>query len=133
MPFNERLRLLRTQKGLSQAELAKFIKVSKSSINMYERGEREPNLETLENIADFFNVDMDYLLGKSDQENKNKWLSSLTDNQGHRSSAYTDDEKLLVSKYRALDERGKASVWNTLNHEFASLPGEKAKADPKQA
>ena len=37
---------------------------------MYERGEREPGLETLEVIADFFNVDMDYLLGKSDIPNK---------------------------------------------------------------
>ena len=47
-------------------DFAKQIKVSKSSINMYERGEREPGLETLERIADYFNVDMDYLLGKSE-------------------------------------------------------------------
>lgn len=37
---------------------------------MYERGEREPGLEMLELIADIFNVDMDYLLGKSDCPNK---------------------------------------------------------------
>nr|DAQ28912.1 MAG TPA: hypothetical protein [Caudoviricetes sp.] len=39
--------------------------MSKSSINMYERGEREPGLELLEVFADFFNVDMNYLMGKS--------------------------------------------------------------------
>lgn len=71
--FSERLRLLRASKGLSQADFAKQIKVSKSSVNMYERGEREPGLETLERIADYFNVDMDYLLGKSDIVNKNSW------------------------------------------------------------
>ena len=64
--FHERLKALRTDKGLSQSEFAKYIKVSKSSVNMYERGEREPGLETLERIADYFNIDMDYLLGKSD-------------------------------------------------------------------
>lgn len=68
--FNERLRLLRTSRGLSQSDLAKFLGISKSSVNMYERGEREPGLETLEAIGDFFNVDMDYLHGKSDVENR---------------------------------------------------------------
>ena len=62
--FNKRLKFLREDSGLSQSELAKLIQISKSSINMYERGEREPKFETLEIIADYFNVDMDYLLGK---------------------------------------------------------------------
>lgn len=73
--FAERLKTLRTAKKLSQADFAKQIKLSKSSVNMYERGEREPGLETLERIADYFNVDMDYLLGKSDVVNKNRWSS----------------------------------------------------------
>ena len=68
--FSERLRQLRTSRELSQMDFAKQIKMSKSSINMYERGEREPGLETLERIADYFNVDMDYLLGKSDIANR---------------------------------------------------------------
>ena len=64
--FGARLRQLRTARGLSQMDFSKQIGISKSSVNMYERGEREPGLETLENIADYFNVDMDYLLGKTD-------------------------------------------------------------------
>lgn len=69
--FSERLRHLRTERGFSQQEFANQLGgISKSSINMYERGEREPGLETLETIADFFNVDMDYLLGKSDIRNR---------------------------------------------------------------
>ena len=75
--FNERLKYLRESLSMSQAEIAKKIGLSKSSVNMYERGEREPSIETLELIADFFNVDMDYLLGKSDHKNKNEWLSTL--------------------------------------------------------
>lgn len=69
--FSERLKELRVSHGLSQQEFANQLGcVSKSSINMYERGEREPSFETLEAIADYFNVDMDYLLGKSDNPNK---------------------------------------------------------------
>ncbi len=75
--FEERLKFLRVSKELSQMDLAKQLKISKSSINMYERGEREPGIETLEAIADFFNVDLDYLLGKSDFANRNEWLLSM--------------------------------------------------------
>ena len=74
--FGERLRQLRTAKGLSQMDFAKQIKISKSSVNMYERNEREPSLVTLEVIADYFNVDLDYLLGKSDYTSKYDWLSN---------------------------------------------------------
>lgn len=63
--FSERLKKLRTERDYSQQYLADRLGISKSSINMYERGEREPGFETLEAIADFFNVDMNYLLGKS--------------------------------------------------------------------
>lgn len=75
--FNDRLKLLRHEAGLSQQDFAKQLGISKSSINMYERGEREPGLETLEAIADSFNVDMDYLLGKSEHRNKSAWLKGL--------------------------------------------------------
>ena len=68
--FNIRLRDLRKSRGLSQQKLADYTKVTKSSINMYERGEREPSLETIEMFADFFNVDMDYIIGTSEIPNK---------------------------------------------------------------
>lgn len=55
---------------ISQQKLSEQLGISKSSINMYERGEREPGLDLLEAIADFFNVDLDYLTGKSDSPRK---------------------------------------------------------------
>ncbi len=63
--FSERFKELRLEHDLSQQALATQLGLSKSSVNMYERGEREPGLNTLESIADYFNVDMDYLLGKA--------------------------------------------------------------------
>ena len=63
--FKDMLKYLRTMHGISQAELAKIIGVSPSAIGMYETGEREPNFEIEEKMADFFNVTLDTLRGKS--------------------------------------------------------------------
>jgi len=62
--FSENLRRLRKERNLSQEQLANYLGLSKSSVNMYERGEREPNFETIEAIADLFNVNFDFLLGR---------------------------------------------------------------------
>ena len=66
--FSTRLKELRHKANLSQQELSKIIGISKSSINMYERGEREPGLETVSAFADYFDVQTDYLLGKHDDK-----------------------------------------------------------------
>ena len=70
MDFKTRLKQLRTEKRINQRELAKFLKVAPSTISMYESGHREPNFEILEILADFFNIDMNYLLGKTDKTTK---------------------------------------------------------------
>ena len=64
MDISERLRELRTRRGYSQSELAKALHLSKSTISMIEAGARKPSLEVLEIIADYFNVDIAYLMGK---------------------------------------------------------------------
>ena len=64
--FADRLKSLRNERAWSQQRLADELGISKSSVNMYERGEREPGFETMETIADLFNVDMDYLYGRTD-------------------------------------------------------------------
>ena len=61
---------LRIDRGITQEQLASLLKVSRSTIGMYETGSREPDFETLEAIADIFNVDMDYLIGRSSVERK---------------------------------------------------------------
>ena len=70
MNFKTRLKQLRKEKNINQRELAKYLKVAPSTISMYENGQREPNFEVLEVLADFFNVDMNYLLGKTDKTTK---------------------------------------------------------------
>lgn len=62
--FGKILRELRKNEKLTQTELAKKLGLAFSTISMYERGDREPDFETMEAIADYFNVSMDYLHGK---------------------------------------------------------------------
>ncbi len=65
--FQNIFKRLRISSGLTQSEIAQRIGISRSTIGMYETGAREPDFETLEKIADFFNVDTDYLLGRTDR------------------------------------------------------------------
>ena len=69
--FASTIKHLRTERGITQEQLAAMLKVSRSTIGMYETGSREPDFETCEAIADIFNVDMDYLMGRSSVERKN--------------------------------------------------------------
>ena len=62
--FGRTLRRLRKEDNLTQKQLADKLGLAFSTISMYERGDREPDFETLEAIADFFNVSMDTLYGK---------------------------------------------------------------------
>lgn len=64
--FNERLKLLRKERDYTQDQLANLLGISRSSLAMYEQGRRKPDFETLEAMADLFNVDIDYLLGTKD-------------------------------------------------------------------
>ena len=65
MKFGDVFKIERENKGLSQNELAEKIGMSKSVISMYENGKRFPSFDALEVICDFFNVDSDYMLGKT--------------------------------------------------------------------
>ncbi len=62
--FKDVFKKLRKEKQLTQSELATALGISRSAISMYENGEREPDLETLEAIADYFNIDMNQLTGQ---------------------------------------------------------------------
>lgn len=64
MNFGERLQELREDRDISRKELSAYLNVSVSALGMYEQGRREPNIETLVKIADYFDVSLDFLLGR---------------------------------------------------------------------
>ena len=91
--FQNIFKRLRSSCGLTQAEMAEKLGISRSTIGMYETGAREPDFETLEKIADFFNVDIDYLLGRTDK------TTLLPETVGHY---YIDDEARKAPEYKVL-------------------------------
>ena len=67
MDFARRFIQLRNEADLTQEELAKKLGISKGAIGNYESGIRTPRAEDLDNIADYFNVSLDYLLGRNEE------------------------------------------------------------------
>jgi transcriptional regulator with XRE-family HTH domain len=65
--LSERLKQLRTEQSLTQTELANAMSLSLRGYQYYERGEREPNASQLIQLADYFQVSLDYLVGRSDE------------------------------------------------------------------
>lgn len=83
--FKDMLKFFRMREHLSQSELAEKLGVSASTISMYEVGKREPDFETEEKIADFFNTDLNTLRGR--------------DNESEQPSYYTDKESSEAAQF----------------------------------
>lgn len=67
--FKDRFKDLRNEFGLTQFEIGKILKVSQRTVSNYELGDRFPDEQLLNSIADFFNVSVDFLLGRTNIRN----------------------------------------------------------------
>ncbi len=65
--FKDMLKFFRMREHLSQSELAEKLGISASTVSMYEVGRRQPDFETEEKIADFFNTDLNTLRGRDNE------------------------------------------------------------------
>ena len=63
--LSTRLTSLRKEKKRTQQDMADFLGITRPAYTAYERGTRQPDYETLEKLADYFNVPTDYLLGRT--------------------------------------------------------------------
>lgn len=62
------LRELREKRGLSQADIARALGISRQSYNFYENGKRDPDTNMLKSLADFFGVTSDYIIGRKNPD-----------------------------------------------------------------
>lgn len=67
MKLAERMKMLRLDKGLRQEDAAKELDISMSAYCRYEYGKREPTASALWRMADFYNVSIDYMVGRTDE------------------------------------------------------------------
>ena len=95
------LKCLRQKAGISQQQLADIVLVSQQSINKYENHDIEPDIETLVRIADYFNVSLDYLVGRTD-------IKERIDKM--RMSDLSDDEEKIIVKFRGLNTEQKKCI-----------------------
>lgn len=80
--FPERIRELTKERGHTQAEIAAAISTSSQAVGAYLRGETMPKLEYAQALADFFNVSLDYLTGRSDVKTRNTTIRGIHENTG---------------------------------------------------
>lgn len=113
MAFEDRLKEARLQKGFTQEQIAEKIGVAKSTYTGYEKGNREPNVNTIGILMKELGVDANFLW-----QDETTFPFELT----------YDEMENLVKKYRTLDEHGKEMVDFTLLKEW-----ERVKADEEAA
>ena len=102
--FEDRLQMLREQKGMSKKEIASILGIHETTYGKYELGHREPDNAMINQLADYFNVTSDYLLGRTD---------NLTPKEIEGDEKYQTDEDLVFlsrNMHRLTPEKRKMLV-----------------------
>lgn len=105
MKMIENLRKLRIENGISQQQLGEALLVSQQSINKYENHNVEPDVQGLISIAEYFDVSLDYLVGRTE-------IREMVDKM--KMSELTDEEMRLISRFRVLAEEQKKAVMSVM-------------------
>lgn len=117
-----RIKEIRQEKNLSQTDIAKALGVTRQAISLYEKGDREPKLETWRKLADFFGVSVPYLQGISKVKDANafddfqKFLRSLSEIR-RMPDKYSIEVNELLAFYAENDRR----VFDLLGNVFLKL------------
>lgn len=98
--FGDRLKELRKKSNLTQQELASKFYLNKSSISRYENGTQLPEHELLEKIADYFDVSIDYLLGRTNIIKPSELETTISNkNKETKQNNKRDEAEMLARKF----------------------------------
>ncbi len=97
-----RLKDLREERNLTQNDVAKAINTTRTNIGRWEKGENEPSANFVVQLADFFEVSTDYLLGREDDFGNVSIQSTAP--------ALTSDEQKLINTFRKLNANNRTHV-----------------------
>ena len=118
-----RIKELRQERGLTQAEVANAIKTSQRNIGRWENGEHEPTASFIFLLANFFEVSSDYLLGLEDD------FGTRTTAPMNGSLSYSSEEHKIIEQYRSLPKQLQELIRNQL--EIYCAPETLNKSDKK--
>lgn len=112
MGFSDRLKQLREEKGISQEHLADKLNINRTSIVHYESGnsDRTPRPKRLYEIADFFNVSVDYLLDRSDDKITEKEEEFISDTKDLTVEELKERYRLTVDGEPASDKEIEGAI-----------------------
>jgi transcriptional regulator with XRE-family HTH domain len=106
---NNRIKDLRIERGLKQKEFAKMFNVPATTVSSWETGVRNPQYETMCELADYFGVSIDYLMGRSDvRYYKHEWVSETTGKE--YTTLSTDENSPTPEQREAIEKRIQNSV-----------------------
>ena len=110
--FGTILKSLRKQHKMTQSELAKKLKISASTVGMYEQNRRAPDNQTLNDIANIFSVSVDYLLGRTDMP----MSLSLNNSSSNRNNELIERESLkkLMEQVKDLPDKEIIRIMNII-------------------
>jgi len=101
--FSETLKYLRNKKGVSQKELGDVLNYGSTAISNYETGRNEPSLKDLCRLADYFEVNIDFLLGRSESSSRlNEDLKRMNEKEErfwHAYKSLSDENRSTVRKF----------------------------------
>ena len=100
--FYDRLKKLRQQEKYTQKEIANFLNITQPAYQQFESGKKKINIETMQKLADFYNVSTDYLLGKTDipDPDSDIDLDSAIDNSvAYDGTPITDNDREIIKDF----------------------------------
>lgn len=98
----ERLKKLRKEGKLTQKDIATFLNISQPAYQQFESGKKKMNLETMEKLADFFNVSTDYLLGKTDFPDLDLEVDidkAIDNSVAYDGTPITDNDRMIIKDF----------------------------------
>lgn len=105
--LSERLRILRQEKNVLQKDIANYLNISASAYGFYEQGKRTPDANIIKKLADYFNVSVDYLIGKS---NIKESADDILNNEDYTIALHSDHD------YDELPDEARQEIANFIEY-----------------
>lgn len=109
--IKDRIKILRKEKNLTQDDLAAALGLSRSTIAGYETNKRKPDAETIHKLADYFDVSIDYLMGRVNQRSSNDKIKNALSSDPELAEFWDqlqnrDDLRILFKQTKEMTPEG---------------------------
>jgi transcriptional regulator with XRE-family HTH domain len=115
------IKILRAEKNMSQKDLAKQVHVTQTAVSQWEMGKTNPDIKTADKLALYFDVSVDFLLGRTSERIKSCYNNTLNNGyfvQGNgtisvgKDTHVSKEEAKILKVYRTIDVRSRAKLMN---------------------